>query len=97
MLAKAVDARGELQIYAADELTLYEQGVIVATWFWRCVATVACIAVTIAWCAWRAAEKPTKKVVVRSVAVQGPVTYKRRWQSPRFHPLPEHDWGAWSD
>ena len=33
----------------------------------------------------------------RNVRVQGPVTYKRRWQRPRFVPHTENDWGAWSD
>ena len=27
--------------------------------------------------------------------VQGPVTYKRRIQTPRFTPLGDGDWGAW--
>ena len=50
LLAKAVDARGDVLIYVADELTPYEKGVVVATWFWRFVATIACIAMTIDWC-----------------------------------------------
>ena len=95
LLAKAVDARGDVQIYVA-ELTLYEKGAEAATWFLKCVVTVACVAMTIAWCTWRAA-KPKKKVAVRNVMVHGPVTYKRRWNQPRFHPLPERDWGACSD
>ena len=30
-------------------------------------------------------------------SVQGPVTYLRRRATPRFQPLPEFDWGAWSE
>ena len=106
LLAKAVGAkalteiasaaRGDVQIYVA-ELSLYEKGAEAATWFLKCVATVACIAVTIVWRTWRAAEPKEKKVVERNVMVQSPVTYKGPWAQPRFHPLPEHDWGAWSD
>ena len=42
-------------------------------------------------------EEPTAPCgpVTRDVSVQGPVTYTRGRQQPRFVPLPEHSWGAW--
>ena len=33
----------------------------------------------------------------RDVVVQGPVTYRFRNSHPRFHALPERDWGAWPE
>ena len=33
----------------------------------------------------------------RDVVVQGPVTYRFRNSNPRFHALPERDWGAWPE
>ena len=33
----------------------------------------------------------------RSVLTQSMVTYKREWLQQRFHPLGQHDHGAWSD
>jgi hypothetical protein len=36
-------------------------------------------------------------VTVRTVAVQAPVTYKRKWATPRFQPLPETQHGVFGE
>ena len=33
----------------------------------------------------------------RTVLIQGPVTYKRKWAHPRFSPLGASDWNAWPE